>query len=265
MSDYPKIIDKNFNEDPKILDDLENLISYRRGYVFEPPIEKPVVFIISGGLDSSLVLDMIIKRLKCKIFPIYVERGAKAEKYEKESVKFYVDYYQKIYPGFMQDIFFCQADIPPANIKRFIPGKRLETIGHPMRNAVLQSIGVQYGVGLSYAQDNNITTLFTATSPDDTFPHSSLAALRALNLLTCLDNGDWNWQVTSPLLEPNLWGNISKKEMIIYAKQNNLPLDKTRTCTTGKEIACGVCPECVCRLKAFKDAGIEDSIAYEKK
>ncbi|GAK59301.1 7-cyano-7-deazaguanine synthase [Candidatus Vecturithrix granuli] len=262
MKNYPLKIQKNFDEDPRIIDEIERILQIRRGFIFQLAKHEPIVFIISGGLDSSLILDKILKELQCTIFPVYVERGAKAEAFEKESVIFFTNYYQEKYPGLLKDLMLCKTDIPPKDVKQFIPAERLMTIGHPMRNAILQSIGVQYGVGLSYANQINIHTIFTATSPDDTFPHSSLLALRCLTLAACIDNGDWEWQVTSPLVETYLWGKISKKDMVLYATENKLPLEKTRTCTSGSSIACGICPECLCRLNAFKMAGIKDPINY---
>ncbi len=123
MEKYPLIIEKNYLEDPKIVSSVENILKNRRGYIFKIKKGEPVVFIFSGGLDSSVALDMVLSKLKCPVFPLYLERGAKAEKYEKESVEFFVKFYKKKYPGLMNDIKYCKINIPPIEIKKFIPNE----------------------------------------------------------------------------------------------------------------------------------------------
>lgn len=262
---YPLILKKNYQEDPMVLSAAERLLKDRRGYIFKINRKQPVVFIFSGGLDSSIAFGLVLERLKIPVYPLYIKRGAKAEKYEKTAVKHLLKFYKKKYPTLVKGIKYIRQGVPPVEIKKFIPKERLRTIGHPMRNITLQSIGIQYAVALKHQMKVDIKTIFTATSPNDTFPHSSLAALRILNISACIDNGDWGWQITSPLLEPFLWGQISKKDSIIYAKKNGIPLQKTRTCTSAKETACGICPECIARLGAFRKAGYIDPIKYERK
>jgi 7-cyano-7-deazaguanine synthase in queuosine biosynthesis len=140
---------------------------------------------------------------------------------------------------------------------------RLQRLGHPHRNVVLQALAVQYGHKLRATGEPNLSTVLTSTVGDDSFPHSSLLALRTMTLLTCEDTGDWNWQVTSPLVDTQFEGRpIYKKDLITYALENGIPLDKTRTCIEGGEPD-GTCAECVCRLRAFEQAGTVDPIKYK--
>ncbi|MFW6030938.1 MAG: 7-cyano-7-deazaguanine synthase QueC [Halanaerobiales bacterium] len=58
--------------------------------------------------------------------------------------------------------------------------------------------------------------------------------------------------------------NLSKAETIELGLKLNTPYHLTTTCYRGGEKACGTCPSCRLRLKAFEELGIEDPIRYEK-
>jgi 7-cyano-7-deazaguanine synthase in queuosine biosynthesis len=91
-------------------------------------------------------------------------------------------------------------------------------------------------------------TVFIGNSPDDTFPHSQLAAIRSANIVVCVDQADWSIQVASPLLEPALWGAIDKRALVELAISWHVQIDRTHTCTVSIE-PCGTCAECLLRLK----------------
>jgi 7-cyano-7-deazaguanine synthase len=40
------------------------------------------------------------------------------------------------------------------------------------------------------------------------------------------------------------------------------PFDLTWSCYSREDRACGACDSCVLRLRAFRDAGVEDPIPY---
>jgi len=255
------IIDRKL-EDPQILVDLESILKNRRGYVFKPPVsDEGIVFIVSGGLDSTIALFKCLNELDNNIYPLYIQRKARAEDSEMGSVRHYIDVFSKQFDK-LKPLEIISAEIPPSSIKDGISKKILNTLGHPMRNAILQSYAVQYAVSISVRNNNAIKTIFTATSPDDTFPHSSITALRSLTILTCLDAGDWHWQITSPLIEDGLWGNVTKAETIRYAADNKIDLSMTHSCTQKIKPSCGKCPECRARIKAFNKAGINDPVEY---
>ena len=94
-STFPIRVFSNRDEDSKILEMMNNIFLYRRGYISKVPKNEDVVFIFSGGLDSSITLDMIINEWGVNVFPLFVRRSARATKFEEESVRFFVDFYQK--------------------------------------------------------------------------------------------------------------------------------------------------------------------------
>jgi len=62
------------------------------------------------------------------------------------------------------------------------------------------------------------------------------------------------------LITPLLY--LSKKEIIELGIKLGVPFRYTTSCYLGEELACGKCPSCLIRMKAFREAGIEDPIRY---
>src|SRR3989344_1039498 len=225
------IIHKN-QESPDVLVSLEKILLDRRGFIFKKPSDnEPIIFIFSGGLDSTTSLFRLLNESSNEIYPLYIQRGARAEKNELQAARYYIGLFRKSFPQ-LKELCELKAEVPPKQFKKHIPKTRLDTIGHSMRNSMLQSYGVQYAVSLSAEHNIAARTVYTATSPDDTFPHSSLTALRALTILSCIDSGDWRWQIISPLLEADLWGDVSKADSIKYAFDRDLDLSRTYSCTS---------------------------------
>lgn len=58
--------------------------------------------------------------------------------------------------------------------------------------------------------------------------------------------------------------NMSKVDEIKLGNELGVDYSKTWTCYREGEQACGACPSCRLRLKAFKEVGITDPIIYKK-
>jgi 7-cyano-7-deazaguanine synthase len=262
-SEKPIRVFSNRDEDPELLNMVDNILRYRRGYVTRVPQDEAVVMAFSGGLDSTTTMDMVIRGWNTTVYPLFVRRSARATQYEEEAARYFVDFYNERFPGKVKPLEVVETEVPPLQFKEYPEVDRLQRLGHPHRNVVLQALAVQYGQKLRATGEPNLSTVLTSTVGDDSFPHSSLLALRTMTLLTCEDTGDWNWQVVSPLIDTEFEGRpIFKKDLIKYALENDIPLDKTRTCIEGGEPD-GTCAECACRLRAFEQAGVEDPIKYK--
>jgi 7-cyano-7-deazaguanine synthase in queuosine biosynthesis len=262
---YPLQIFSNRDEDPDLLKSIENAMKQRRGYVFNKPINENVILLASGGLDSTVTVDLIIREWNVKVYPLFVRRSARATVFEEKAFDFFVDFYKKRFPDNFMAPFKVEIEVPPIAFKKYKMTNRLSKLGHPMRNFTLQNIATQYLAYLEGTKGVNVNTIFTSTVGDDTFPHSSLLSLRIENLAICVDSGNWHMQLTSPLIDTEI-GNrpLFKKDLILYAKKRKIPLEYTRTCINGNEIPDGNCNECRERLSAFMKAGIKDPVQYKK-
>lgn len=259
----PMRVFNRHDEDPRVLSMVNDILQYRRGYITRVPQGEAVVMAFSGGLDSTVAMDMVVRDWNVTVYPLFVKRRARATRHEEEAVRFFVDFYNKRFPGKIKPLEVVETEVPPLQFKKYPEADRLQRLGHPHRNVVLQALAVQYGQKLRAVQEPDLSTVLTSTVEDDSFPHSSLLALRTMTLLTCEDTGDWNWQVISPLVDTELDGRpVYKKDLIRHALDNGIPLEKTRTCIESGEPD-GTCPECACRLRAFKQAGEVDPVRYK--
>jgi 7-cyano-7-deazaguanine synthase len=64
-------------------------------------------------------------------------------------------------------------------------------------------------------------------------------------------------QIKTPIIHKR------KSQIIQLGKELDAPLEYSWSCYQSNEKACGVCDSCRLRIKAFKEAGIEDPIPYQ--
>lgn len=231
-----------------LVEELDSvLLAHRKAVFTKPEKNEEVVLLFSGGMDSVIAAYMLIQKLGCKIVPVYVKRGARAEISELASAENFIQDLKKKYPENVADLLVVEAEYPPKDLKQYLPAEHKAKKGHPGRNMFLALVGAYYLRGLK-SKNNSSRTIFIGNSPNDTFPHSQLSALRSANIAVCVDQDDWEIQITSPLLEPALWGNVDKQALVDYAKENDVNIAATHTCTAST-IPCGECGECKERLK----------------
>lgn len=240
---------------------LEKIIqSTKEGKISEIPYEKHVVFLVSGGLDSTIGVAQVIQKYGCIVHPLFVCRHSKNMIYEKSAVKSIFNKMLKIYPQNLRNLEIVDTEIPPLKFKHGLKSQRLSTVGHALRNVNLLCVAAQYAVFLNDNFDFNINTIFLGSIEDDQFPHNKLEAFRLMTLMLCFDLNDFRWQVISPFIDP--WFSEippTKKENIEWTKNiPNLPIDETRTCTLSTNKPCGVCSDCIKRKEAFENAGLSD-------
>lgn len=244
---------------------IEELLINERGFIVNVEKNDSVVLLVSGGLDSIITMAYIVEKYDINVYPLFIKRGARAEKKELESAHYYVKFYQEKYGNKIKDLFILNdEDIPAKQLKNDFPQERIKAIGHPLRNSTLQNYAVMYATYINSKYNENIKTIFTGSVGDDTTcPELSILSLRSQTLNVCINLGDWNWQITSPLIDLELTPKtIYKKDLILWAKEKKIPLNKTRTCVSDTEIADGICNECKRRLKVFRDLGLRDEIDY---
>ena len=88
-----------------------------------------------------------------------------------------------------------------------------------------------------------------------TFPDNSKEFLNALNVVLEVGSPD-NIQIKAPVID------MFKKDIVKLGEKIDAPLDLTYSCYMGEEIHCGKCESCMRRIRAFKDAEIQDNTFY---
>lgn len=250
------------------LSTLENILRSQRDYISKYPENKKAVIVLSGGLDSIATAAYLIEEKGMELFPLHIHRGQTNAVAEHRSVDFFTDFFQKKYgENRFHHPMKISTNIPPKEFKAdLLPYTKRS--GHPMRDPLIHLLGVEYAVAASQKYQTNIKTVYCAIVPEDYFPHSTLDGLRANTINTCMNMGDWDWQITSPNIDPYLTdGFFGKKEEIMWAMDHGIPLGNSISCNDASErtnhLACGLCSSCERRRTAFKEAGFEDATMYD--
>lgn len=174
----------------------------------------------------------------------------------------------------------CAAEIAKSlNIKHFIVdisqfGKLLESSltqdnevipeGHyqaenmkstvvPNRNAIMALMAHAIGYSRGY---KNIA-LGVHAGDHFIYPDCRREAITDLEYLLRSHNDDETIQVVAPFIE------VDKTNIIKLGLELGVPYEKTWTCYSGREKACGKCGSCNERLESFKKLNQMDPLKYE--
>lgn len=248
---------------------FDQILKEERGYVSRVPNNKKAVMIISGGLDSVVTCARLISEYDLEIFPLHINRGQTNKLPEKKSAIFFVSLFKKMFKNKIHTLGKIDLDIPPKKIKPYLTNY-MKTKGHPLRDTMMQLVAVQYAISLSQRFNHEIKTIFSATGPEDPFPHCTLESMRVNTMNVCENLADWDWTITSPNIDKNIFKeSFGKVEEIIWARDNNLPIEKTISCyrpvlKQGEYYHCGNCLACSRRKQAFINAQVKDKTNYLK-
>lgn len=214
-------------------------------------MKEAVVFLASGGLDSSVGMAKAMEEQKCVVYPLYVMRGAIAEAEELSSLRrVHAVLYQK-YRGQMMPLSIANSECPLKPWKTAYPREQVERLGYPMRDLILQSLGVQYAEYLNITKREQIRTVMVGQTSDEVLPHGSTRALTLASYLVQVDRDDEAWQIQSPWLRPEL---LTKTQVVKWAMKHDFPIELTWSCFESGPEPCGECQECVRRERAIAEA-----------
>ncbi|HZD42892.1 MAG TPA: 7-cyano-7-deazaguanine synthase QueC, partial [Methanomicrobiales archaeon] len=121
----------------------------------------------------------------------------------------------------------------------------------PNRNMVFLSLAGSYAIGIGASH------LFYGAHAGDHPIYPDCRPVFVSAMRTALYLADWK-ELT--LSVPYL--NLTKSDIVRIGIPLHVNYRNTWTCYRGGDLACGRCGSCVERLEAFRDAGIEDPLAY---
>lgn len=211
---------------------------------------EKVVFLASGGLDSTIGMALLLDQ-GYEIYPLHVSRGATADARELDAAVLACERLQNMYPDLMDRLEFVSCIFPPHLWKRAYYPADVERLGHPMRDIMLQSLGVQYAENLNSKLGLRIKTVMVGQTCDEVIPHANEGVLAIASVYAQLDRGDESWSIRSPFLKPN---RMTKADVVRYAIRLNYPIEETWSCFEGGPEPCGECQECVRRKEAIDKA-----------
>ncbi len=282
--EFEKRLRKRPPENMQAIKSVEDFLKRKRGYVFRmPPPGAPVIHLVSGGIESTVLWGLMLERYKLHVYPLFLHRGMDRWKKEKEAVVFFASYFCDRYPEFFHEPFVISTNVVPPEIE--IAGRNSRDYYHPARilesytpGSGLSTIFSQGGLpaaypfyGLSYAshlwdhENIKVHHFFNGVAPGDGdfVASQTFSTLRAIMFSMSLASGNMNLQFGSLAFEKEIGHWLEKKDLIVIGARMGLPLEQTWSCYRSGRYQCGDrCLTCHYRRLAFRDAGVADRTKY---
>mgnify|MGYP000141467933 FL=1 len=218
-------------------------------------INKKVVVIYSGGMDSFTVLNRALKDGK-EVFALTFDYG---QRHVKEiecassvckslNVKHKVIDISAINQLLAGSSLTDDIEIPEGHYE----AESMKSTVVPNRNMILLSLAVGYAVSVGAEQ-----VYYGAHSGDHAiYPDCRPEFVQKMNDVCMIANYE-SVEIFSPYLE------VSKTDILTDGIKMGLDYSQTWTCYNGRDKACGKCGACQERLEAFRDNNVVDPLAYE--
>ena len=223
--------------------------------------ERPrAVVCLSGGMDSCVCAALAAKEFE--VYAIHFSYGQRTEGRElksaqevarrtgvKELMHLKIDLFRRIGGSALTDVGIA---VPDAPAEEAAIGMEVPVTYVPFRNAHFLSAAVSWAEVLGAK-----TVIIGAVEQDSSgYPDCRPAYYAAFNELIAEGTKEGDIRVETPLIA------LKKSEIVRLGVELGAPLDVSWSCYSGEDEACGVCESCVLRLRAFRDAGAVDPIAY---
>lgn len=224
---------------------------------------KKAIVLLSGGLDST-VTAYIAKKNIGKMGELYAVTFDYGQTHHKEIV-FARDVAKEL--GVVEHLEEWELRIPAESSllvegSEQVPTEEVEGIPStwvPQRNSIFLALAFAWaetiGADSIYIGVNNVDY----SGYPDCRPEFINSMERALNLASkrFIETGR-EIMIEAPLQY------LAKVDIIKLGASLGADFSKTWSCYRGEVRACGRCPSCLIRLKAFKELGLDDPIEYEK-
>ncbi len=225
--------------------------------------EKKAVVLLSGGLDSSVLLAFVLKEKKMKALPIVFDYGQRhsieieAAKKVSESLGcgdvklFNIDL-----SGFKgSSLTDTTLDVPENDLGKI--GKKLPNTYVPARNLIFLSVASAWAeVSGAFYVFYGANSLDYSGYPDCR-PEFVESLEKTVNLGTGYFFRDSKLKISAPFLF------MKKSEIVSLGTKLGVDFSLTHSCYNPKEgRACGKCDSCKIRREAFRNAEVHDPTFY---
>ncbi len=219
-------------------------------------INKGIV-LLSGGMDS--LVTAAIAAMECsEFFYLHVKYGQRTEKKELAAFHRIRSHYNPV-NYLICDLSYLKKIGNSSLLDESLPLETDLSNGQvpstyvPFRNAHLLAIAA------SWAETIEAGSIYIGAVEEDSsgYPDCRETFLTSFNdAINKGTKGQHAITIRAPLLH------LSKKEIVLKGKGLQVPFRDSWSCYLENELACGKCPSCLLRLKAFREAGLDDPIPY---
>lgn len=193
-----------------------------------------VVVLSSGGIDSSVMMQLLKKR-DCRLFPLFIDYGQLAASAEWEACQ-RICQYLDLKPNRMNVSGFGKL-IPSGLTNQDLDVESQAFL--PTRNLLLLTLGAAFG----YTKSAYVIAIGLLSNP--IFPDQTKEFIQEAQR-TISKSLDIDISILSPLIS------LNKFDTIILARKYGLPLEYVYSCHLGTKQPCGRCISCKERIAAEK-------------
>jgi 7-cyano-7-deazaguanine synthase len=216
------------------------------------------VCLVSGGMDSC-VTAAIADRENDELAFLHISYGQLTERRERQSFEQIANHYEVknrlaislAHLGAIGGSSLTDKGVPVT--KANLDSTEIPTSYVPFRNAHLLSVAT------SWAEVLHANAIYIGAVAEDSSgypdcrPEFYDAFQQVVDLGTKPSTGI---EIRTPVIA------LKKSQIVQLGQELAAPLNLTWSCYKESEIACGDCDSCGLRLRAFRDAGLEDPIPY---
>jgi 7-cyano-7-deazaguanine synthase len=220
----------------------------------------PAVVLVSGGMDS-LVCAAIASQ-SCEPAFLHLNYGQRTERKELACFHAIADHYN-VKRRLVVDAAHLAAiggssltdraiEVEKADLSR----KEIPSSYVPFRNANILSMAV------SWAEVIGARKIFIGAVEEDSsgYPDCRRTFFEAFNAVVALGTRPGTRiEVVTPVI------GMKKSEIVRMGTSLGAPFELSWSCYRNEEIACGDCDSCALRMRAFREAGVEDPVPYSPK
>jgi 7-cyano-7-deazaguanine synthase len=216
------------------------------------------VCLVSGGMDSC-VTAAIAREENDELAFLHLSYGQRTEARERRAFDELADHYgvdrrlvvnleslARIGGSSLTD-----TSIPVAEAN--LASQEIPASYVPFRNAHLLSTAV------SWAEVLGAQRIYIGAVADDSSGYPDCRPEFYAAFQYAVDVGtrpDTLVEIRTPVI------NLRKSEIVRRGRELDAPLALTWSCYAAEDLACGRCDSCALRLRAFREAGVADPIAY---
>ena len=222
----------------------------------------PAVVLISGGMDSSVLLHHVVRVAGER--PVYALSFNYGQRHSREldcarwqAERAGVASHQVIDIRFMGELLkdatslvSAGADVPDLAV--LSPEDLTQPPTYvPNRNMMLLSIAA------AYAEARQVREIYYGAQAHDEYGYWDCTRdfLQRMNATLALNRRD-AVTIHAPFVD------LAKADIVRRGRDMDVDFAHTWSCYRGGELPCGTCPTCVERLKAFAEAGEVDPLVY---
>lgn len=237
----------------EVLDEAEEAAN---PLVLDP--ESLAVCLVSGGMDSC-VTAAIARAENAELAFLHVSYGQRTEAREHRAFVELADHFavtRRLVVSIESLKAIGGSSLTDANLpvtEANLSAREIPTSYVPFRNAHLLAIAA------SWAETIRARRIYIGAVAEDSsgYPDCRPEFYQAFQL--AIDAGtrpETKIEIVTPVID------LSKSDIVRRGFELGAPLELTWSCYAAEDRACGRCDSCALRLRAFREAGTSDPIAY---